>query len=54
MTPEELEAEAAYAEEFHQRYSNPTPEMTRRIFESIDRHFRFKATFLTEVKGGPY
>ena len=54
LTPEQREAEAAYAEEFHQRYSNPTPEMTRRIFESIDRHSRFKATFLTEVKGGPY
>jgi protein-tyrosine phosphatase len=54
LTPEQHEAEAAYAEEFHQRYSNPTPEMTRKIFESIDRHFRFKATFLTEVKGGPY
>jgi hypothetical protein len=33
MTPEQIKAEAAYAEEMHRRWSNPTPEMTRKVFE---------------------
>ncbi len=54
MTPEELEDEAAYAEEASQRYSNPTPELKSKIFQSIERHFRSKAAGVTEVKTGPY
>ena len=54
LTPEQHEAEAAYAEEIRQRLGNPSAEMTCKILESIDRHSRFKATFLTEVKAGPY
>ncbi len=43
MTPEQREAEAAFAKKIYQRYSNPTPELTRKIFESIERHKRSKS-----------
>jgi hypothetical protein len=40
LTAEQHAAEAAYAEDIRQRLGNPTPEMTRTIFEAIDRHKR--------------
>ncbi len=46
MTPEQIEAEAAYAEEIYQRYSNPTPELIREILENIKRRRRSKAASL--------
>jgi hypothetical protein len=50
MTPEQIEAEAAYAKEIYERLSNPTPEETRKIFESIERHKRSKAAALNHKK----
>jgi hypothetical protein len=46
LTPEQHEAEAAYAEEIRQRLSNLTPEMTRQIFENIERDKRHKAAIV--------
>ena len=54
LTPEEIEAEAAFCEKIYQKYSNPTPELKRKIFESIERHFRSKAAGVIEAKTGPY
>jgi hypothetical protein len=43
LTPEQREAEAAYAKEIRQRLGNPTPETRRKIREAIRRHKRSKA-----------
>ena len=38
LTPEQREAEAAYAEEIRERLGNPTPELARQISENIKHH----------------
>ncbi len=50
MTPEQIEAEAAYAKEIHERLSNPSPEETRKIFEAIERRKRSKAASRSHQK----
>jgi hypothetical protein len=46
MTPEQLEAEAAYATKIYEELSNPTPETRRRISEAIKLKRRSKAASL--------
>jgi hypothetical protein len=43
LTPEQIEAEAAYAEEIYQRDSNLTAEEIREILERIKLHFDEKS-----------
>jgi hypothetical protein len=47
MTPEQLEAEAAYAKKVFLEFSNPTPETHRKISEVIKLKRRSKAASLS-------
>ncbi len=49
MTPEQIEAEAAYAKKAFLEYSNPSPELRRKISESIRLHRRSKAARLIKA-----
>jgi hypothetical protein len=45
MTPEQLQAEAAFAKKSFLEFSDPTPETARKISEAIKLKRRSKATF---------
>jgi hypothetical protein len=47
MTPEQLEAEAAYAKKIFLEFSDPTPETKRKIREAIRLKKRSKAASLS-------
>jgi hypothetical protein len=47
MTPEQIEAEAAYAKKIYEKFSNPTPETRRKISETIKLKRRSKAARLS-------
>ncbi len=51
MTPEELEAEAAYAEEIYQRFKDADPEEFREIIKS---RMPSKAASVTDQKSKPF
>lgn len=46
MTPEQLEAEAAYAKKIYEKFSNPTPEVSRQVHEAIRLKRQSKAASL--------
>jgi hypothetical protein len=46
MTPEQREAEAAYAKKIYLELTNPTPETSRKISEAIKLRRRSKAASL--------
>jgi uncharacterized membrane protein YqiK len=50
MTPEQIEAESAYAEKIYQELSNAGPEKLREIHESIKLRTKSKAASLTDPK----
>ncbi len=46
MTPEQKEAEAAFAKEIYEELSNPTPEARRQLHEAIRLRRKSKAASL--------